>query len=210
MKPHLNEVDLYFITDSTLTKKSILDDIKAAIKAGVKIIQYREKNKAKELMIEEAKEIKEICNNKALLIINDDVEIAKTIDADGVHLGQEDLKYEKARSLLGNDKIIGLTIHNIEEAIEAEKLGADYIGASPIFETKTKLDAGKAAGLQLIKDIKQNINIPIVGIGGINLKNIDEVIKAGATSAAAISAIITKDDVEAECKKFIDKIKGSQ
>jgi len=207
MKPALNEIDLYFITDSKLTKKTILDDVKAAIKAGVKIIQYREKNKPIDIMLKEAKEIKELCDkNNILLIINDNIDIPHLIDADGVHLGNEDISYKKARELL-KDKIIGLTIHNVEEAIEAEKLGADYIGVSPIFETKTKPDAGPAAGLKLIENVKEAVKIPQVAIGGINLENIDSVIKAGATSAAVISAIITKDDVEAECKKFINRIK---
>jgi len=209
MKPKLNEIDLYFITDSKLTKKTILDDIKAAIAAGVKIIQYREKDKSTKERIQEAEKIKELCNNKAILLINDRIDIALAVDADGVHLGNEDTPYEEARNLL-KDKIIGLTIHNKEEAIQAEKLGADYIGVSPIFETKTKLDAGPAAGLKLIEDVKNAVTIPRVAIGGINLDNIDSVIQAGATSAAVISAIITKDDVEAECKKYIQKFKKAQ
>jgi len=210
MKPALNEINLYFITDSKLTKKDILDDVKAAIKAGVKIIQYREKEKTTRLMFEEAKQIKKLCDqNNTILIINDRIDICNAIDADGVHLGNDDMSYEETRKLLKN-KIIGLTIHNVEEAIEAEKLGADYIGVSPIFETKTKLDAGPAAGLKLIEDVKKAVTIPQVAIGGINLENIEEVIKAGATSATVISAIVTKDDVEAECRKFINKFKNKK
>ncbi|GAG38722.1 unnamed protein product, partial [marine sediment metagenome] len=110
--------------------------------------------------------------------------------------------YGKARKLL-KDKIIGVTVHNVEEAIEAEKLKADYIGVSPIFETKTKPDAGPAAGLRLIEEVKKAVKIPFVAIGGINLENINDVVKAGAKSAAVISAIVTKDDVEEECRKFI-------
>ena len=108
--------------------------------------------------------------------------------------------------LIGN-KIIGLTIHNVEEAKEAQELGADYLGISPIFETETKQDAGPAAGLKLIEDVKKAVNLPLVAIGGINLENINEVIKAGADSAAVISAIVTTDDVEEECKNFINKFK---
>ncbi len=209
MKSALNNIDLYFITDNKLTKKTILDDVKSAIKAGVKIIQYREKEKPTRAMYEEAKEIKKLCNkNNVLLIINDRIDIALAVDADGVHLGNDDIPYNKARELLP-DKIIGLTVHNAREAIEAENLGADYIGVSPIFETKTKLDAGPAAGLKLIEQVKKAVKIPFVAIGGINLENIDKVIKAGAKSAAVISAIVTKDDVEAECRKFIDKLRKS-
>lgn len=209
-KKNLNKIDLYFITDSKLTKKSVLDDVKAAIKADVKIIQYREKEKCTKDMIEEAKKIKEICGKSdVIFLIDDRVDVALAVNADGVHLGTGDMPYNTARKLL-REKIIGLTIHNVEEAIEAEKLGADYVGVSPVFETKTKLDAGPAAGLQLIKDVKGKIRIPFVAIGGINLENLKSVLEAGAKSVVAISAIVTKDDVEEECKKFMSIIKNHQ
>jgi len=160
------------------------------------------------LMIEEAKKIKKECDNSnVLLIINDRIDICLTVDADGVHLGQDDMDYETARKLLP-DKIIGLTVHNIEEATEAEKIGADYIGISPIFETKTKPDAGPAAGIEFIKQVKEKINIPFVAIGGIDQKNLDGVLKAGAKSVAIISAILTKDNVEEEARKIINQIKN--
>ena len=203
MKAKLSDIDLYFITDSKLTKKGILEDVKAAVKAGVKIVQYREKEKTAREMIEKAKEIKGICDkNNVLFLINDRVDVCLAADADGVHLGLDDMPYNTARKLLP-DKIIGLTAHTVEEALKAEKLGADYIGVSPIFETKTKLDAGPAAGLQLIGKIKMEIKVPFVAIGGINLENLQSVLDAGAKSAAAISAIVTKEDVEKEVKKFI-------
>ncbi|MFZ3085995.1 MAG: thiamine phosphate synthase [Candidatus Hydromicrobium sp.] len=207
MKEKLEDMDLYFITDSRLTRKTILEDVKSAIRAGVKIIQYREKEKSTGDMIKEAKEIGELCKkNNVLFIINDRVDIVLAVDADGVHLGNKDMTYSIARKILGSKKIIGLTVHNIREAVEAERLGADYIGVSPIFETKTKLDAGRPAGLKLIKDIKKAIKIPFVAIGGINENNLGSVIEAGARSIAAISAIVTKDNVEKECKKFREVI----
>ncbi|MEA2037468.1 MAG: thiamine phosphate synthase [Nanoarchaeota archaeon] len=207
MKPALFDIDLYFITDSKLTKKSILDDVNAAIKAGVKIIQYREKEKTTKKMYEEAKQIKKLCDeNNVLFLINDKIDICLSVGADGVHIGNEDLPYAKVRELLG-DKIIGVTVHDVDESIEAENSGADYVGVSPIFNTATKKDAGPAAGLKLIEEVKKSIKIPQVAIGGINLENIDSVVKAGSKSAAVISAIITKDDVEEECRKFINKLK---
>jgi len=204
---NLKDIDFYFITDSRLTKKGIIKDVKSAIDAGVKIIQYREKDKSTKEMISEAAKIKDICKEKAIFLINDRVDVALSVNADGVHLGSEDIPYNMARILLGHDKIIGLTVHNIEEAIYAETIGANYVGASPIFKTTTKLDAGKAAGLKLIKDIKKKIDIPIVAISGIDLYNIKDVIEAGADSAVAISAVVTKDDVTKECEKFINMIK---
>jgi thiamine-phosphate pyrophosphorylase len=207
MKEKLEDMDLYFITDSRLTRKTILEDVKSAIRAGVKIIQYREKGESTGDMIKEAKKIGELCKkNNVLFIINDRVDIVLAVDADGVHLGNKDMTYSIARKILGSKKIIGLTVHNIREAVEAERIGADYIGVSPIFETKTKLDAGRPAGLKLIKDIKKAIKIPFVAIGGINENNLGSVIEAGARSIAAISAILTKDNVEKECKKFREVI----
>ena len=207
MTEKLEDMDLYFITDSKLTRKTILEDVKSAIRAGVKIIQYREKGESTQDMIKEAKEIGELCKkNKVLFIINDRVDIVLAVDADGVHLGNKDMTYSIARKILGTKKIIGLTVHNVREAVEAERIGADYVGVSPIFETKTKLDAGRPAGLKLIKDVKKAIKIPFVAIGGINENNIGSVIEAGARSVAAISAIVTKDNVEKECKKFREVI----
>jgi len=207
---NLKYIDFYFITDSKLTKKSVFEDVKAAIKAGVKIVQYRETHASTKDMVKEASKLKELCKDKAILLINNRIDIALAINANGVHLGQDDMPYGTARLLLGYDKIIGITAHNVEEAIEAENLGADYVGASPIFETKTKLDAGKAAGLQLLKDIKENIKIPIVAIGGIDLDNLQSVIESGADSAVAMSAVIPKDNVEEECRKFINVIKSTK
>jgi len=137
------------------------------------------------------------------------VDICLAVDADGVHLGQDDMPYETARKLLGN-KIIGLTVHNVKEAVEAEKKGADYIGVSPIFETTTKKDAGRAAGVRLIEGVKKKVKQPIVAIGGINKGNVAEAIKAGADSAAAISAIVTKEDVKKEVLDFIMIIKENK
>jgi thiamine-phosphate pyrophosphorylase len=207
MKEKLNDIDLYFITDSRLTGRTVLEDVGSVIHAGVKIIQYREKDLTTREMIDEAGKISRLCReNDVLFIINDRVDIALAVDADGIHLGNEDMPYEAARRILGNTKIIGLTVHDVGEAIEAERIGADYIGISPIFETTTKPDAGTPAGIDLIKYIKKAVKIPFVAIGGINQDNIKSVLEAGARSIAVISAIVTKDDVEKECKKFREVI----
>ncbi len=208
LKSHINlyRMGFYFITDSLLTKKGVEEDVKDALQAGVKIIQYREKNKNARKMLEEVLRIKHLCKGKAVFLINDRVDIALAADVDGVHLGQEDLPCPVARMLLGEQKIIGITVHNTEEAIKAEKQGADYIGASPIFETQTKKDAGRQAGLQLIKDVRAKVRIPIVAIGGINLENIVSVMEAGAHTACAISAVISEEKTQEECRKFVEII----
>ncbi|HDP16464.1 MAG TPA: thiamine phosphate synthase [Candidatus Omnitrophica bacterium] len=192
----------YFITDADLSRKGNLDDVKNAVEAGASVVQYRSKLDDTEHMLEEARLLKEICNNKALFIINDRVGIALAVDADGVHLGQGDMPYETARGLLGKDKIIGVTAHDLGEAMLAEKKGADYLGVSPVFSTTTKEDAGSPCGTGLIREIKRHCNIPITAIGGITFDNALEVIQAGADAICAISSVVTKDDVRKEIEKF--------
>jgi thiamine-phosphate pyrophosphorylase len=209
-KLKLAEIDFYLVTDSGLSKKGALSDVDNAIKAGCKIIQYREKNKSTREMIDEARKIKKICDDKAIFLINDRVDVALAIDADGMHLGQEDMPIEIARKLLGNDKIIGLTVHNVEESAEAEKKGADYIGLSPIFATATKEDAGKACGTEMINRVRRKISIPLIAIGGIDKNNVSEIIKAGADSAVAISAVVSKDNVYDEVRDFTRIIKENK
>ena len=204
----LDNIGLYFITDRNLTKKTIMSDVISAINAGVKIVQYREKDLSTKEMYQEAKAIREITKDKnVILIINDRIDIALAVDADGVHIGQDDMPFEIARKILGEDKIIGLTVHNTDEAILGEKLGANYLGVSPIFATSTKKDAGKPAGIELIKNVKKIVKTPLVAIGGINYENVDEILKTGVSNVAVISAIVTKENVEEECRKFIRKIK---
>jgi thiamine-phosphate pyrophosphorylase len=203
---NLNDIDFYFITDAKLSKKGIFSDVEDAVHAGCGIIQYREKGKNDEEMIEEARKIKELCGNKAFFIVNDRVDIALASDADGVHLGQEDLDVKTARRILGK-KLLGVTVHNLDEAHRAADGGADYLGVSPIFPTDTKADAGKPCGVGLIEEITEEIDLPIVAIGGITKENTPRVIRAGAKSVAAISAVLSSGDVEGEVKEFISIIK---
>lgn len=191
----------YFITDSKLSLAGNISDVKNALAAGVKVIQYRDKHKNTKELYKEALALRTICK-KATFLMNDRLDIAIAVNADGVHLGNEDFPYCIARKLLGPKKIIGLTVHSLLEAIEAEKSGADYLGVSPIFSTKTKLDAGNPKGIQLLKKIRKNISIPVVAIGGIGIDNAPDVIRAGADGLCAISAVIAKKDVQEEIKKF--------
>lgn len=199
--------DIYIITDRKLSKKPEPEFVREAIKGGANIIQYREKEIPLRDMLKTAANLREITRNAgATFIINDRVDVALAVNADGVHLGQEDMPIETARKLLGDDKIIGVTVHNAEEAAEAEERGADYIGLSPIFATSTKSDAGNAVGTEMIKKIKEKVKIPLVAIGGINEDNLSSVIKAGADGAALISAIVTKEDVKAAVRELKKKI----
>ncbi|AGB49787.1 thiamine-phosphate pyrophosphorylase [Methanomethylovorans hollandica DSM 15978] len=208
-KDLLAVLDFYLVTDSGLSKKGTLSDVQEAVAAGCRIVQYREKNKSTKEMVAEASQIKSICGADAIFLVNDRIDVALAVDADGVHIGQEDMPIDIARAILGADKIIGLTVHNISEAIEAERSGADYVGLSPIFDTATKSDAGTGIGTERIKDVKNAINIPVVAIGGINKQNCRSVIENGADSLVAISAVVCSDDVKRETQELIAVIKSA-
>jgi thiamine-phosphate pyrophosphorylase len=206
----LSKINLYLVTDSGLSKKGTLSDVSKAVEAGCRIVQYREKDRSTKEMVKEAFLIKEICEGKAIFLVNDRIDVAMAVDADGVHIGQDDMPIAIARQLLGNDKIIGLTVHNLREALEAEQDGADYVGLSPIFDTSTKKDAGEGIGPESIRGVKNALNIPIVAIGGINKQNCMSVVREGADSLVAISAIVCSDDVNKKTKYFIDMIRTTR
>ena len=202
-----DDIDFYFVTDSELSKNKIVSDVVDAIKAGCKIVQYREKNKSAKEMIEEAKQLKKICDGRAIFLVDDRVDVALAADADGVHIGQEDIPVQTARMLLGKDKSIGLTVHNLEEAIDAEKLGVDYIGLAPIFKTGTKEDARDPVSTKMIEVVRKRVSLPIVAVGGINKNNVKEVIESGADSVVSIYAVLNSDDVFNEVSEFIEIIR---
>ena len=206
----LKEIDFYLVTDSGLSKKGTLSDVKESVEAGCKIIQYREKNKSTKEMVDEASEIMRICSGRAIFLVNDRIDVALAVNADGVHIGQDDMPIETARKLLGAEKIIGLTVHNVDEAIRAEKCGADYIGLGSIFDTSTKKDAGKGIGPASIREVKDAIKVPVVAIGGINKENCRSVVVNGADSLVAISAVVCSDDVKRETIEFIDIIRKNK
>jgi thiamine-phosphate pyrophosphorylase len=193
----------YFITDSKLSRAGNESDVRQAVACGVKVVQYRNKNAETRQMYEEAVRLREICRDSdSIFLINDRVDIALATEADGVHLGQSDMPCLAARKLLGQERIIGVTVHSLAEALQAESMGADYLGVSPIFQTATKLDAGKPAGIRLIEEIRAQVEIPLIAIGGINHCNAGEVVSAGADGLCAISCVVAKENVRDEIKKF--------
>jgi len=191
----------YFITDADLSRAGNASDVALAVAAGVRVVQYRCKTGSTADAVAEARQLRQICR-PTRFIVNDRVDVALEVDADGVHLGQEDLSYHEARSLLGPGKIIGLTVHNVAEALAAAAAGADYLGVSPLFATATKADAGAPAGVQLLAAIRRRVSLPLVAIGGITLENAPLVIAAGADAVCAISQVVTRADVRAEIEKF--------
>lgn len=196
---------LYLITDRKISGIDHEDMAAMALKGGVRTIQLREKEMTENELLRVALKLREETRRwNARLIINDNVHIARDSDADGVHLGQEDLPIEAARKILGSAKIIGVSTHNINEAVEAQSYGADYIGLGPIFQTETK-NTHPPLGTELIREVKRKVGIPVVAIGGINLYNLFKVIEAGADAVAVLSAIAGSKNITEEVKKFIEK-----
>ena len=203
MLNRLENIDFYMVTDSNLTKNGIFTDVENALRAGCRIVQYREKNKSTREMINEALKLKQLCFGKAIFLINDRIDVSLAVNSDGVHIGQKDMHIEIARKILGRDKIIGLTVHNLEEASNAEKIGIDYISLAPIFETNTKENTQSPVGVEMIKKIRDKINLPIVAVGGIDRENLRDVIHAGADSVVSIKSVLKANDVYKEIKDFI-------
>jgi thiamine-phosphate pyrophosphorylase len=187
---------LYAITDRTwLGENSLAQQVEDAIRGGATFIQLREKNLSDEEFLEEAKKIKAVTDKyKVPFVINDNIMVAKMADADGVHIGQSDMEAEKARRILGNDKIIGISAGNLEEALTAEKNGADYIGIGAMFHTDTKSDATSVTFAEA-KEITEKVNIPVVAIGGINRDNVLSLKGTGVDGIAVISAIFAQKDI---------------
>ncbi|PIH04776.1 thiamine phosphate synthase [Clostridium combesii] len=190
--------ELYLITDRRFLKgrqlKKVVED---AILGGVTIVQVREKDVSTREFYNVAKEVKEVTDYyKVPIIINDRLDIAQAIDANGVHLGQKDMHLNIAREILGKDKIIGISVGNVKEALEAQNNGANYLGIGTIFPTGSKKDVDAIIGIDGLSKIKDSISIPSVAIGGINKTNFKDVLKTGIEGISVISAILDEDDIK--------------
>jgi thiamine-phosphate pyrophosphorylase len=176
-----------------------------AISAGIRTIQLRDKKMPKKDLYKQAASMREITlKHKVTFIVNDHIDIALAVGADGVHLGQEDMPLKEARKLMGKKKIIGISTHNLNQAVRAEEAGADYIGFGPMFLTNTK-DAGSPRGIKQLEKISGKIQLPIVAIGGITWENMSEVMDAGADNAAVVSGILA-GDIKVNAKKYYDAL----
>ena len=199
---------LYAVTDRAWTKDvSLYEQVEQTLKGGTTFVQLREKDLSYEDFLQEGKEIQELCKKYQVpFVINDNVQLAKELDADGVHIGQDDMKICDARNLIGNDKILGVSVQTVEDAIFAEREGADYLGVGAVFSTSTKLDAVDVS-YQMLKEICAVVKIPVVAIGGINKNNILDLQNSGICGVAVVSAIFAEDDIE---KATIDLLKIAQ
>ena len=196
---------VYAITDRYwLNGAKLADQVEDVLKNGATFLQLREKSFTHEEMVAEAKEIKAIAAKYQVpFVINDDIYASKEIDADGVHIGQSDMEYRKAREILGEDKIIGLSAGNLQEAIDAEKMGADYIGVGAVFHTDTKKDT-TAMSFEELKEITDTVSIPVVAIGGISADNLMQLAGTGIDGISVISAIFGQEDPGAATKKLVE------
>lgn len=197
------QLRLYAVTDSRwLGKNTLYDQVEKALRGGVTMVQLREKNPDKENYRKEAVEIMELCHRYHVpFILNDDVELAKQIGADGVHIGQSDMELQRAREILGADRIIGVTAKTVLQAKRAQEGGADYLGSGAVFGSSTKTDA-KPMEHALLKEICDSVRIPVVAIGGIDASNVTQLRGRGMVGVAVVSGIFACRDIEADTKKL--------
>ena len=206
MKLDRDSLLLYAVTDRHwLNGRTLKEVVKESLDGGVTFVQIREKELDEENFEKEAIELKALCQEyKVPFVVNDNVELALKIDADGVHVGQDDMVAANVRELLGPDKIIGVSTETVEQAVLAEKMGADYLGVGAVFPTGSKDDAG-AVDHETVKAICDAVSIPVIAIGGITVDNVGKLAKRGLDGIAVISAIYAKPDI----KKATEELKAA-
>lgn len=199
---------LYVVTGSEWTNgRDVLDVVRDAIVGGADVIQLREKNWSGRQLYETGLLLRQLTREHGVrLIVNDRVDVAYAIQADGVHLGQTDVPIHVARVILGSRGIVGISAHTVEEAIEAEKAGADYIGVGPFRDTITKQDTEPVIGIEGIRSIRDKVSLPIIAIGGIQAEDVDDIITAGANGVAVVRAILAAENVTSTAKDIVDRV----
>jgi thiamine-phosphate pyrophosphorylase len=203
------DYSVYLVTDRDLARgRTTLEIVAAAIRGGVSCIQVREKTCSTGEFIDEALAIRSLlARHEIPLIINDRVDVALAVKADGIHLGQKDMPCSMARQLIPESMIVGISVESLDDAIAAQKDGADYLGVSPIYPTPTKTDTAQALGLEGLRSIRSEVDLPLVGIGGLNADNAAAVIYNGADGVAVVSAIVAADDPEAATRDLIEIVR---
>lgn len=199
---------LYAVTDrSWLNGRKLSEDVKKALEGGATIVQLREKELSEEEFLKEALEIKKVTDQYEVpFIINDNVKIAKECGADGIHVGQDDTSILEVRKILGDDIIIGASAHNVEEALKAQKEGADYLGVGAVFGSQTKTNVCKMPN-ETLKAICEAVTIPVVAIGGITKENISLLQGTGIDGVAVVSALFAQEDITIAAKDMVDRVK---
>jgi thiamine-phosphate pyrophosphorylase len=203
------DYSVYLVTDRELARgRTTLEIAAAAIRGGVSCIQLREKTCSTREFIDEALAIRSLlARHEIPLIINDRVDVALAVKADGIHLGQKDMPCSMARQLIPESMIVGISVESLDDAIAAQKDGADYLGVSPIYSTPTKTDTAQPLGLEGLRSIRSEVDLPLVGIGGLNADNAEAVIHNGADGVAVVSAIVAADDPEAATRALSEIVR---
>ena len=205
-KDFLHRIRLYVLISSNIAKKSVKETARLVIDGGADAVQLREKTISDRKFISLAREVRDITTKRgSLLIINDRVHVVRKVNADGIHLGQQDMSALEARNIIGDEKIIGVSTHSITQARQAQKDGADYIAIGPIYPTSTK-GHEPSVGIEILHEISEAVSIPIIAIGAITLENLDVVLKAGASRIAVCSAIIGSKDIYSSTRQFKEKL----
>ena len=201
MKCNKEMMLLYAVTDRTWTgKQTLMEQVEDALKGGATCVQLREKELDEEMFLQEAMEMKALCEKYQVpFFVNDNVEIAVKCKADGIHVGQEDMAAAKVRQQVGDEMMIGVSVHSVEEALEAVKNGADCLGVGAMFSTATKTDAD-VLPKEVLRDICAAVDIPVVAIGGISKENMAELKGTGVDGVALVSAIFAAEDIVKECR----------
>ena len=209
MKCAKEDLLLYAVTDRHwLNGRTLYEVVKESLDGGVTFLQLREKTLDEAHFLEEAKELQKLCKEyKVPFIINDNVDIAVAMNADGVHVGQSDMEALDVRKTLGEDKIIGVTAKTVEQALKAQAHGADYLGVGAVFGTTSKADATKLDH-KILKEICEKVEIPVVAIGGITEENVTELAGNGICGVAVISAVFGQPDIEQATKELKEKVEG--
>lgn len=198
-----NACKLYAVTDSRwFGKKNLATAVSEAINGGATFVQLREKDASTQELVELALELKQACRDaKVPLVINDDIEAAKLAEVDGVHVGQSDVACEQARKILGPDAIIGVSAQTVEQALRAQEAGADYLGVGAMFSTETKTDADDVS-LDMLHEICDSVDIPVVAIGGIYVSRIPSLSDSGIDGVAVVSALFASPDIKEAAEKL--------
>lgn len=209
---NIKDWSLYLVTDRSLSlSRSLFEICQEAIRGGVSVVQLREKNLDSRAFLKEGLALKDLlASSKIPFIINDRIDIALALDADGVHLGQSDIPLEIARKILGPEKIIGWSIDSPGQILSDEAAVADYLAIGPIFQTATKTDAAMPWGIDGMRKARSMTDKPLVAIGGINASNLTQVVAAGADSVAVVSAIVGAEDVESATRKLLNTVINSR
>ena len=196
---------VYLVTDYRIPFDELTKKVEEALKSGIRLLQYRDKNVSTKIMCERAEELLKLCKKyNTIFLVNDRIDVAMAVEADGVHIGQDDMDCKIARKILGKDKIIGVSTKTVEESLKAVNDGCDYLGCGAVYSTNTKDTS--VITIETLGEIRKNVSVPIYGIGGIDVNNITKELKKQIDGVAVITAILNSKDIDKKIIEFKEKL----